>query len=404
MAGIVLQLFIAIAYYSATRSRMQDEIIARAKESTVIMESVRAAVTIKLLGREAEREATWRNAYASVVNTGFRVGRLQIGQAFLQTAVSGLQTVLVTYLAARMVIDGEGFSVGMLFAFLSFRGTFTDRAVALINQGLQFRLLGLHLDRVSDIVANEAEATGPAPAMAIQGSIRAEGLSFRYGTTDPWVLRGLNLEVEPGEFVAITGMSGCGKSTLLKLLMGLYPPVEGKIELDGHRADPGRWRAWRQHIGFVAQDDRLLSGTLAENISAFDPDLDMARVEAAAEAAQVAEDIGRFPMRYLSLVGDMGSTLSGGQRQRVLLARALYRQPKILFLDEGTANLDEATEERLADLIANLPITRIIVAHRPALVRRASKVFLVADGQLKLLSPGPEQITCEPRRLLAQEV
>ena len=164
-----------MAYYSATRARMQEEIVAKAKESTVIMESVRAAITIKLLGREAEREATWRNAYASVVNTGFRVGKLQIGQSFLQTAVSGLQTVLVTYLAARMVIAGEGFSVGMLFAFLMFRQTFTDRAVALINQGLQFRLLGLHLDRVSDIVATEIEATGPAPAMVVQGGIRARG-------------------------------------------------------------------------------------------------------------------------------------------------------------------------------------------------------------------------------------
>ncbi|HXW21988.1 MAG TPA: peptidase domain-containing ABC transporter, partial [Rhodomicrobium sp.] len=390
LGAVVLQLFIAMAYYGATRARMQEEIIARAKESTVIMESVRAAITIKLLGREAEREGTWRNAYASVVNTGFRVGKLQIGQAFLQTAVTGLQTVLVTYLAARMVIAGEGFSVGMLFAFLSFRQTFTDRTVALINQWLQFRLLGLHLERVSDVVATETEASGPAPAMAVRGGIRAEGLSFRYGAADPWVLKNLNLVVQPGEFVAITGMSGCGKSTLLKILMGLYPPTEGKVELDGLRADPGRWRSWRRHIGFVAQDDRLLSGTLAENISAFDPDLDMARVEAAAEAAQVAEDISRFPMRYLSLVGDMGSTLSGGQRQRVLLARALYRQPKILFLDEGTANLDEPTEERLADLIERLPITRIVVAHRPALVRRASKIFFVENGQLKLLSqPAP---------------
>ncbi len=404
LIGIALQLFVAMAYYSATRARMQEEIVAKAKESTVIMESVRAAITIKLLGREAEREGAWRNAYVSVVNTGFRVGKLQIGQAFLQTAISGLQTVLVTYIAARMVIAGEGFSVGMLFAFLSFRQTFTDRAVALINQGLQFRLLGLHLDRVSDIVANKIEATGPAPAMAVRGCIRAEGLSFRYGSADPWILRNLSLDVQPGEFVAITGMSGGGKSTLLKLLMGLYPPTEGKIELDGLLSDAGRWRSWRRHIGFVAQDDRLLSGTLAENISAFDPDLDMARVEAAAEAAQVAGDIARFPMRYLSLVGDMGSTLSGGQRQRVLLARALYRQPKLLFLDEGTANLDEATEEMLADLIASMQITRIVVAHRPALVRRASKVYVMENQQLRLVSPGMYRIGERDVRLLTQDV
>lgn len=132
----------------------------------------------------------------------------------------------------------------------------------------------------------------------------------------------------------------------------------------------------------MAQDDRLLSGTIADNIAFFDPDLDMVRVQQAAFAAQVHEDIVRMPMQYLSLVGDMGSTLSGGQKQRVLLARALYRQPRILILDEGTANLDVQTEEIIADLIAKLPITRIVVAHRPALLQRADRVLVVQEGGL----------------------
>jgi ATP-binding cassette subfamily B protein RaxB len=403
LGSVALQLLIAIAYYGATKERMQQEIVSKAKESSVLMESVRAAVTIKLLGREVEREATWRDAYAAVINAGFRTGKLQIGQGFLQSAVTGLQTVLVTFLAARMIIAGEGFSVGMLFAFLAYRATFTDRAVALINQGLQFRLLGLHLDRVSDIVANAPEATGPTLPVEVKGAIRAEGISFRYGASDPLILEDLNLSISPGEFVAITGMSGGGKSTLVKILMGLYPPTAGKIWLDGQPVDGERWRAWRKHIGFVAQDDRLMSGTLAENIAAFDPEIDMARVEAAAEAAQVAEDIARFPMRYLSLIGDMGSTLSGGQRQRVLLARAFYRQPKVLFLDEGTANLDEETEEKLADLIESLNITRIVVAHRPALIRRAQKVFLLADRRLLLGLPRAEKIGGKAQQLLTVE-
>jgi ATP-binding cassette subfamily B protein RaxB len=242
-------------------------------------------------------------------------------------------------------------------------------------------------------VANNPEAGGPVPPIVVTGGIRAEGISFRYGASDPLILENLNLTISPGDFVAITGMSGCGKTTLVKLLMGLYPPSTGKIALDGHLADAQRWRAWRRHTGFVAQDDRLMSGTLADNIAAFDPDLDMARVEAAAEAAQVADDIARLPMRFLSLVGDMGSTLSGGQRQRVLLARAFYRQPELLILDEGTANLDEATEEKLADLIASLTITRIIVAHRPALIRRARKVFLLQDRQLQIVAPAAGKLS-----------
>lgn len=140
------------------------------------------------------------------------------------------------------------------------------------------------------------------------------------------------------------------------------------------------WRAWRDHVGVVAQDDQLLSGSLADNIAFFDPDLDMARVQEAAMLARIHDDILRMPMQYLSLVGDMGSALSGGQRQRVLLARALYRRPRLLFLDEGTANLDPKTEAEIADLVQSLKITRIVVAHRPALIQRADTVYSVGGG------------------------
>jgi ATP-binding cassette subfamily B protein RaxB len=158
----------------------------------------------------------------------------------------------------------------------------------------------------------------------------------------------------------------------------------------------------------VAQDDRLLSGTIADNIAFFDPDLDMQRVQEAAMAAHVHDDIMRAPMQYLGLVGDMGSTLSGGQRQRVLLARALYGRPRVLMLDEGTANLDEATEEAIADLIAKMSITRIVVAHRPALIRRAHRLFLVKDRQISEASssesstaPSPEAQVVDMSRVPA---
>jgi ATP-binding cassette subfamily B protein RaxB len=384
IAAVVLHLALVFALFPAMRHRMEEEILARAKEQSHLMESVRAATTVKLMGREAERESAWRNLYADVTNAGISVGKYQISMAFIQTFITGLVYVIIVYLGARLILTSQGFSVGMLFAFLSFRQTFNDRAITLINQLVQFRLLRLHLDRLADIVTAvpETEAV-KTQSLDVKGAIRVRALSFRYGAADQLVLQDVSLEVAAGDFIAITGPSGGGKTTLLKLLVGLHPPTTGTIELDGNRADNELWRAWRAHVGIVAQDDRLLSGTIADNIAFFDPDLDMAKVQAAAVAAQVHEEIMRSPMQYLGLVGDMGSTLSGGQRQRVLLARALYGQPRVLFLDEGTANLDEATEEAIANLIEKMPITRIVVAHRPALLRRANRLFVIRDRQIR---------------------
>ena len=389
IAAVLINLALTLALFPRMKQRMEEEILADAKEQTHLMETVRAATTLKLLGREAVRESGWRNLHAETTNASIAVGKYQLSLTFIQSIVTGLQTVLVIYVAARAILNNEGFSVGMLFSFLAYRQTFTDRANALVNQMMQFRFLRLHLDRLADIVTTPAEVSGgPAGPTEIKGHMRLKQVSFRYGATDPLVLEDIDLEIAPGDYVAIFGASGGGKSTLLKLLLGLNQPSQGMIELDGQRATPERWRAWRNKVGVVAQDDRLLSGTLADNIAGFDPDLDMQRVTASAMAAQVHADIMRTPMQYLTLVGDMGSTLSGGQRQRVLLARALYRRPQILILDEGTANLDEDNEELVADLVDEMPITRIVVAHRPALLRRAKRVFVVDKRKLTSVEYG----------------
>lgn len=386
LASLALSLIVTFAFYPVTRHRSEEAIVAQAKESTHMIESVRASRTLRLMGREAEREAAWRNLFAEAVNANFSVARFDIIKSAAQGAITTVQTIAVVYLAARMIINGDGFSVGMLFAFLSFRQTFTDRVLALINEAFNFRLLTLHLERIGDIVHADREpvpaAEPPEDAPAPKGAIEARGLRFRYGAGDRFVLEDADLSVGAGEFLAITGASGGGKSTLLKLLLGLYEPTDGEILLDGEPPSRTGWRAWRRHIGVVAQDDQLLSGTLADNIAFFDPDMDMARVHEAARQARVHDDIMAMPMQFLSLVGDMGSALSGGQRQRVLLARALYRQPSILILDEGTANLDAATEAEIADTIAAMPITRIVVAHRPALVERADRMVEVKGGRI----------------------
>ena len=364
--------------YPHLRRTQEEAIYARALENSHVIESIRASTTVKLFGREAEREASWANLFSDYVDAELGHQRWNVASTFAKTLITGLQVVAVVAVAAWLVI-GDRFSVGMLVAFLIYRQYFSDAVNQLVQKGIEFRLLSLHLDRLADIVFARAERRGEAyaPLPELAGRITLDGVGFRYSDGDPIVLKGFDLDVAPGEMVTLTGPSGGGKTTLMKLMLGLYAPSRGTIRVDGRdlaTIDPAAWRA---RIGVVMQDDRLLSGTVADNIAFFDPEIDMARVVEAAKAARIHDTISSIPMNYLAVLSGMGAILSGGERQRLLLARALYQDPDVLFLDEGTANLDAETEAEIVDLVASLPITRIIVAHRPAFLKASDRVVRV---------------------------
>jgi ATP-binding cassette, subfamily B, bacterial CvaB/MchF/RaxB len=255
-----------------------------------------------------------------------------------------------------------------------------------VHQWQNWRLLGVHLERLSDIVGEKKETVAASVKLSSQGlapSIRVHDLSFAYDQTDSPVLDRVSFDIPAGCLVAITGPSGAGKTTLARLLLGLLSPQSGTIEIDGVPLSGSNMASWRARIGAVMQDDYLLSGTLGDNISFFHPQRDDEAIEAAARFAHVHDDIMKMPMGYHSLVSDMGAALSSGQRQRILLARAVYRAPDVLFLDEGTANLDTKTEDLLARSIAGMTNTRIAISHRPALVRLADIVFNVEGGKVE---------------------
>ena len=370
--------------YPHLRRTQEESIYAKALENSHVIESIRAITTVKMFGREAEREAAWRNLYTDFINANVGYGKWVVARKFFETLLTGLQIVLVVWAAAILMMgEGSAFTLGMLVAFLAYRQYFTDAVVQLLEKGIEFNLLSLHLDRLSDIIFEETDAdqSGDNKLNDLKGAVSLDKVSFRYSDTDPWVLTDFDLDIAAGEMVTLTGPSGGGKTTLMKLMLGLYDPVKGAVRIDGQDLREIDRANWRSQIGVVMQDDRLLSGTLADNISFFDPEIDMQRVYKAAIAAQIHETIAALPMNYQLQIGDMGSVLSGGQRQRVLLARALYQDPSVLFLDEGTANLDVETESAIVGIIKDLPITCIIVAHRPAFLEASDRTIRISKLQ-----------------------
>ena len=384
LISVALLTLSTVLLYPHLRRTQEEAIYAKAIENTHVIESIRASTTVKLFGREAQREAAWRNLYTDFINVNVEYGKFTIWQKFAETLLTGLQIVIVVWAAAKMMMpagnsDGSGFTLGMLVAFLAYRQYFTDSVTQLLQKGIEFRLLSLHLDRLSDIIFSQEENLDDSPEamLNVTGSIELETISFRYSDTDRWILKDYSLTLSPGSMTTLTGLSGGGKTTLLKLILGLYQPTSGRILVDGQPLADIGIQNWRSQIGVVMQDDKLLSGTIADNISFFDPEMDMKKVIEAAKKAQIHDEIAAIPMNYTSMVGDMGSILSGGQKQRVLLARALYHDPKVLFLDEGTANLDSKTEKIIVEIIAQMPITRVIVAHRPAFINASDRVLTI---------------------------
>lgn len=397
--------------YGPFRAAAAERLIVSARENTHFLETLRAITPLKLFGREQERRARWQNLIVEVQNRDVRTTKMNIAFSTANTFVFGVENLLVFWLGAGLVMQsGVGgaaaavaspFTIGMLFAYISYKGQFTSRVSALINYAVEIKMLGLHSERLADIVLAEPEVDNvPANDLAhLQPSIELRNVSFRYGEGEPWVLKDLNLTVAAGQSVALVGPSGCGKTTLLKVMLGLLHPQEGEVLYGGVPVKHLGLQNYRQVIGTVMQEDVLLAGSIADNIGFFDVRVDVQRIHACSALAAVHEDISRMPMGYQTLVGDMGSSLSGGQKQRVLLARALYKNPRVMALDEATSHLDIANERKVTQALATLPITRLIVAHRPETIAGAQRVVGLQAGKALDMSPSsaPQPVPAAPQ-------
>jgi ATP-binding cassette, subfamily B, bacterial CvaB/MchF/RaxB len=382
--AVLLYTAVRLAWYGPLRRAASEHLVRSAAESSHLLETVRGMRTIRLFARTAERLGSWQTLMVGDVNADLRIQKLEIYYRLVRRSLSGLFALVLLGLGARDVISGS-LSVGMLLAFLAYRGQFDSRFSDLVDKYFELRMVGLDAQRLADIVLTPAETdTAARPAQRPTGApdIDIRALSFRYAQGAPDVLEDLNLHIPAGQSVAIAGPSGCGKTTLVNLIMGVYVPQRGTIKIDGVSVSSMGLDQWRMQVGTVMQDDVLFAGSIADNICFFDPQINRQWVEECASMASIYDDIMAMPMGFQTLVGDMGTTLSGGQKQRVLLARAMYRRPRVLILDEATSHLDVAREAEVGRAIARMAITRIVVAHRPQTLATVDRVVEMSEGRI----------------------
>ncbi len=373
LAVAVVYAMLRGALFRPMREAVNEQLIFAAQQQTHFIESLRGMQAIKLHMGEADRLSRWQNAVVDTVNASIRAQSLTLTYKTASFALFGLENVLIVWLGAREVISG-GFSVGMLLAFIAYKIVFVTRLSNLIDKFTEFKLLDLHAERVADVALTSVETRGQAPAPDLsKATWIVENLGFRYGPHDPFIFRNVSFTVEPGDSVALAGRSGAGKTTLAKVVVGLLPATEGRVLIDGLDIREIEPTSLRAQLSAVMQDDYVFAGSISDNVSLFDTEADVARVTESLKAAALSDEVARMPMGTDSLVGNTGSALSGGQRQRLLLARALYRQPKFLLLDEATSALDAERERAVNQVVKNLGITTLLIAHRESTVAMAGK-------------------------------
>lgn len=366
--------------YKFYRTVSEELIVKRARSGSHFMESLYGIATIKSLNLKNRRSQHWLNTNIDVSNAGLKQTRFDMLFGGINTFINSADQVVILWLGAQMVMDNT-MTIGMFMAFNAYRGQFTQRTASLIDLTMQLKMLSLHNERISEIVYSEPEVDSPLRNVFEENvgvSLEVRDLAYQYDLLSKPVFSNVNISVAAGESVALVGVSGIGKTTLLKVMSGLLTPERGEIFIGGFDINKIGINNFRSNIACVLQEDRLFSGSITDNISGFDDEVDEALVIECAMQCNIHEEILRMPMGYETIIGELGAGISGGQKQRLLIARALYQKPRILFMDEATSHLDINNEKIINAAIESLNITRIIIAHRPSTIACADRIIDLA--------------------------
>jgi ATP-binding cassette subfamily B protein len=369
--------------------RLNREAFQRAAQAeSNLVESIAGIVTVKSTAAERPVRWKWEGLLVKALNVRFRSAMTGVTLGSSGAMLQSLNSTFLLWYGARLVVSGE-FSIGQLMAFTALATSINIPVLMLIELWNQFQEVTVGLERLNDVFDTKPEEAPSSPGLVrmpqVQGHVRFEGVTFSYpGRSDRKALDNVDLEVLPGQTVALVGRSGAGKSTFAGLLLRMHSPVQGRILVDGCDLRQVSVASLRSQIGVVPQDVVLFSGTIRENIAFSDPEAPLEDVTAAAMLAGAHEFILALPSGYETTVGERGQSLSGGQKQRVAIARALFRKPRILIFDEATSALDNESERAIQQNLDNIlrGRTTFVIAHRLSTVRNADQIVVLDAGKI----------------------
>jgi len=377
LLGIIALMSLLVA--PIFRDKLNRQFMLGARNQAFLTEYISGMATVKSLQMEPDIDKKYGDLLAQYLAAGF--GTKQIGNTYnvIANGIEQVMTLSILIVGATLVMQNDGFTVGMLVAFQMFAGRMSQPMLRLVGLWQEFQQANIAVKRLGDILdmPQEPHALIPQREQTGNGHLSIHGLAFRYGDQLPWLYRNLDLSFKPGRLSVIMGPSGCGKSTLAKLMLGFYQPQEGQINLDGKDIRTLAANELRSVFGMVPQDTVLFSGTLYDNLVMAHPHASFEDVIAACKAAEIHEAIEKLPEGYQTAIGERGTGLSGGQKQRIAIARALLKRPKILIFDEAVSNLDQQTAEHFAKTISKLKgkVTMLFITHQIPRGLQVDEVF-----------------------------
>ena len=374
-AGMIMSLISGLIQMRISRELMEKS----SKESGLSFALITGIQKIRLAGAEKRAFAKWGHEYADVAALSYNPPMLtRVGTA-VSIAINLIGTIFLFFLAVENKVTPSEY-----ISFNSAYGAVSASFGALTGAALSIAGIGPVLDVARPILETEPEASESREHVShLSGSIELSEVYFRYDQNMPWVINGVNLKINAGDYIAIVGTTGCGKSTLVRLLLGFEKPDKGAIYYDGKDIANLDLHSLRRNIGTVTQDGTLFQGDIFSNIAISAPQMKLEDAWEAAELAGIADDIRAMPMGMQTQISEGSGGISGGQKQRLMIARAVAGKPKILILDEATSALDNRTQQQVAEALDRLGCTRIVIAHRLSTIKNCNRILVLNQGNIQ---------------------